>query len=176
MDVLKTLDEKAFWGHEFLTWLWFRAEEEGGDLDVAGIGPVTLWIEDRLVLGSLETESKQNILKEGDVSKSGEAATALQVGKKVLEARFGLIREDREYRFLLKGDTFDLQGVAVPKVLSEEGDDWHATALVRLGHINECLAVLDALFAEFAALRVSAEWTGRVLPAMSRWIEGKEGG
>jgi hypothetical protein len=176
MDVPKTLDEKAFWGHEFLTWLWFRTEEEGGDLEAAGLGPVTLWIEDRLVLGSLDTESKQNILKEGDVSKSGEAATALQVGKKVLEARFGLIRQDREYRFVLKGDTFDLQGVAVPKVLAEEGDDWHATALVRLGHVNECLAVLDALFAEFAALRVSGGWAGRVLPAMSRWIGAKEGG
>lgn len=176
MDVLKNLEDKAFWGHEFLTWLWFRSEEEGGDLDVAGLGPVTLWIEDRLVLGSLDTESKQNILKDGDVAKSGEAATGLQVGKKVLEARFGLIREDREYRFLLKGDTFDLQGVAIPKVLAEEGDDWHATALIRLGHIREVLAVLDALFAQFAAARVAADWQGEVIPAMARWIAGKEGG
>jgi len=176
MDVLKNLDEKAFWGHEFLTWLWFRSEEEGGDLEAQGLGPVTLWIEDRLVLGSLDTESKENILKEGDVSKSGEAATALQVGKKVLEARFGLIREDREYRFLLKGDTFDLQGVTIPKVLAEEGDDWHATALIRLGHIREVVAVLDALFAEFAALRTGGTWQGEVVPAMSRWIGGKEGG
>ena len=176
MDVLRHLEDKAFWGHEFLTWLWFRSEEDDGCLEVSGIGPVTLWIEDRLVLGSLETESKQNILKEGDVSKSGEAATALQVGKKVLEARFGLIREDREYRFLLKGDTFDLQGVAVPKVLAEEGDDWHATALVRLGHIREVVAVLDALFAEFSGLRVGPAWQGQVIPAMARWIAKKEGG
>ena len=176
MDVLKNLEEKAFWGHEFLTWLWFRSEEDGGDLEVAGIGPVTLWIEDRLALGSLETESKQNILKEGDVSRSGEAATALQVGKKVLEARFGLIREDREYRFLIKGDTFDLQGVSIPKVLAEEGDDWHATALVRLGYIREVVAVLDALFAEFAALRVDAAWQAGAIPAMARWIARKEGG
>lgn len=176
MDVLKSLDEKAFWGHEFLTWLWFRIEESGGVLEVEGLGPVTLWIEDRMVLGSLDTESKENILKEGDVSKSGEAAAGLKVGKKLQEARFGLIREDREYRLLLRGDTLDLPGIAVPKVLAEEGDDWHATALVRLGHIYECLAVVDALFAQFAALRISGEWPARVLPAMSRWIEAKEGG
>jgi len=176
MDVLKNLEEKAFWGHEFLTWLWFRSEEQGGDLEVAGLGPVVLWIEDRLTLGSLETESKQNILKDGEVAKSGEAATALQVGKKVLEARFGLIREDREYRFLLKGDTFDLQGVAIPKVLAEEGDDWHATALIRLGYIQEVLTVLDALFAEFVSLRAEAAWQSEVLPAMARWIAAKEGG
>ncbi len=176
MDVLKSLDEKAFWGHEFLTWVWFRSEEAGGELEVLGIGAVALWIEDRMVLGSLDTESKQNILKEGDVSRSGEAATALKVGKKLQEARFGLIREDREYRFVLRGDTFDLQGVAVPKVLAEEGDDWHATAIIRLGYVNECLAVLDALFAQFAALRVSGEWQDSVLPAMEQWVEGKEGG
>ncbi|MDW7711817.1 MAG: hypothetical protein SCH98_15230 [Deferrisomatales bacterium] len=176
MDVLKALDEKAFWGDEFLTWLWFRVEEADGVLDVAGLGPVTLWIEDRMVLGSLDTESKQNILKEGDVSKSGEAAAALKVGKKLQEARLGLLRDDREYRLVLRGDTFDLPGVAVPKVLSEQGDDWHATALVRLGYVRECLAVIDALFAEFAALRVSDEWGRAVLPAMGRWIEGKEGG
>lgn len=176
MDILKTLEEKAFWGHEFLTWLWFRIESSGGVLQVPGLGPVTLWIEDRMVLGSLDTESKENILKEGDVSRSGEAATALKVGKKLQEARFGLIREDREYRLLLRGDTLDFPGIAVPKVLAEEGDDWHATALVRLGHVNECLAVVDALFAEFAALRISAEWPDRVVPAMARWIEGKEGG
>ena len=30
MDVLKTMEEKAFWGHDFLTWLWFVSEAEGG--------------------------------------------------------------------------------------------------------------------------------------------------
>lgn len=175
MDVLKNLEEKAFWGHEFLTWLWFRSEEGGGVLEAEGHGPVTLWIEDRMLLGSLDTESKENILKDGDVSRSGEAATALQVGKKLQEARFGLIREDREFSFTLKGDTFDLASVKIPKVLTEEGDDWHATALVRLGHIRECLDILDALFAEFARLRLSRAWADDALPAMVQWIRAKEG-
>lgn len=176
MDLLKTLEEKAFWGHEFLTWLWYRSEEGGGVLEVEGMGPVTLWIEDRMVLGSLETESKENILKEGDVSKSGEAATALKVGKKLQEARFGLIRDDREWSFTLVGDTFDLAGVKIPRVESEEGDDWHATALIRLGHLDECFQVFDALFAEFARLRTTSAWTAEVLPAVARWVEEKEGG
>ena len=176
MDLLKTLEEKAFWGHEFLTWLWYRSEEEAGVLEVEGMGPVTLWIEDRMVLGSLETESKQNILREGDVSKSGEAAAALKVGKKLQEARFGLIREDREWSFGLVGDTFDLGSVKIPRVDTEEGDDWHATALIRLGHIRECLDVLDALFREFARLRTSAAWGTEVVPAVARWVAQKEGG
>lgn len=175
MDILKALEEKAFWGHEFLTWLWYRSEEGGGDLHLREVGPVALWIEDRLVLGSLDSESKENILKEGDVSRSAEAAAALSVGKKVLEARFGLIRDDREWSFVVKGDTLDVTGVRMPRVLAEEDDDWHATALVRLALVRECLDILDALFAEFLELRRSDAWSREALPAMVRWVEAKEG-
>jgi hypothetical protein len=176
MDVLKTLAEKAFWGHEFLTWLWHAAEEGGGAIPVEGIGPVSLWIENRMVLGSLETESKENILKNGDVSRSGEAAAALKVGKKLQEARFGLTREDREWAFTLKGDTFDLKGVRVPTVILEEGDDLHATILVRLAYVRELTDVLDALFAQFARQRISRGWEAAVVPSIVQWIESKEGG
>ncbi len=176
MDVLKALAEKAFWGHEFLTWLWYRAEEGGGEIEVPEYGPITLWIEDRMVLGSLETESKENILKNGDVSRSAEAAAALAVGKKLEQARFGLIREDREWAFTLRGDTLDLQSVKIPKVTTEEGDDVHATILIRLGHIRELTDLLDGLFGEYVRLRTSPEWERETVPAIGRWIEAKEGG
>lgn len=176
MDVLKTLADKAFWGHEFLTWLWFTAEEAAGELEVPGFGPVTLWIEDRMVLGSLETDSKENILKDGDVSRSAEAAAALSVGKKLEEARFGLIREDREWLFTLKGQSFDLQGVKIPKVMTEKDDDLHSTILVRVGHVRELTDVVDALYGKFSALRVAPEWDSAMVPAISRWIAAKTGG
>lgn len=176
MDVLKALADKAFWGHEFLTWLWFSSETGGGEFDVEGIGPATLWIEDRMVLGSLETDSKENILKDGDVSRSAEAATALSVGKKLQQARFGLTVEDREYHFTLKGDTFDLASVKIPKVTNEEGDDVHATILLRLGYLRELTDALDALFGRFAKLRTSAAWDAEVVPAVTEWIGAKEGG
>ena len=175
-DILKTLEEKAFWGHEYLTWLWFRSEVEGGEIEVPGIGPVTLWIENRMVLGSLDTESKENILKEGDVSRSGEAAAGLKLGKKLQQARFGLTCEDREYSFVLDGAHLDLNSVKIPKTLAEEEDDWHATALIRQGLIQECLTVIDTLFEQFCRTRISADWAGEVLPAMAIWIAEKEGG
>ena len=175
-DVLKALEEKAFWGHEFLTWIWYRSEVEGGMFEVPGLGPVALWIEDRIVLVSLDTESKENILKDGDVSRSGEAARALQLGKKLQQARFGLTREDREYSFVLDGIHLDLNSMKIPKTLAEEEDDWHATALIRQGLIQECLTVIDTLFEQFCRARISAEWGSEVLPAIATWIAEKEGG
>ena len=76
MDVLKAMEEKAFWGHEFLTWLWFRSETEGTEMEAKGVGPAALWIEDRLVLESLDSDSRENTLKAGDVAGSAEAAAA----------------------------------------------------------------------------------------------------
>lgn len=175
MDVLKALAEKAFWGHEFLTWLWFSSEEGGGSFE-GEQGAFTLWLEDRMVLGSLESESKENILKDGDVSRSAEAAAALTVGKKLQQARFGLTVEDREYHFTLRGDTLDLASVKIPKVTSEEGDDVHATVLLRLGSIRELTDLLDALFARFVGLRMSSAWQAETVPAMASWIAAKEGG
>ncbi len=175
MDVLKNLEEKAFWGHEFLTWLWYRIEAGDGALDVPGVGPVVLWVEDRMTLGSLDTESKENILRNGEVARSAEAAAALAVGKKVLSVRLGLAREDREYGFTLSGDTFDLASVRLPKVEPDEDGQWHGTALVRYALVREVLEVVDGLFDAFVSVRLSAEWP-QTVAAMSRWVATKEGG
>jgi len=175
MDVLKALEDKAFWGHEFLTWLMFLSEESGGEINLDETGPTVLWVEDLLVLGSMDTESKENIIKNGDVGRSAEAAAALSIGKKVLEAKFGMIRDDREWSFKLKGDTLDLIGVKIPKVLTEEGDDWQATALIRRGHMAELVDALDALFARFAKARITNEWAKETMPAMAKWIAETEG-
>lgn len=175
MDVLKTMEEKAFWGHEFLTWLWFRIEEGGGEVPVPDLGTATLWIEERLTLGSLETDSKENILKNGEVARSAEAAAALAVGKKVQEVRLGLSVNDREYEFTLRGDTFDLASGKIPPVEADPDEGWHGTALVRLGLVREVWDVLDGLYREFVGLRVSSEWP-QTVAAMADWIAGKRGG
>ncbi|GAB4252943.1 MULTISPECIES: hypothetical protein [Deferrisoma] len=175
MDVLKTMEEKAFWGHEFLTWLWFRIEEGGGEVPVPGLGTATLWIEERLTLGSLETDSKENILKNGEVARSAEAAAALAVGKKVQEVRLGLSVNDREYEFTLRGDTFDLASGKIPPVEADPDEGWHGTALVRLGLAREIWDVLDGLYREFVGLRMSSDWP-QTVAAMADWIAGKRGG
>ncbi len=175
MDVLKALEEKAFWGHEFLTWLWFRIETAGGPIPVEGVGPVTLWIEDLLVLGSPDTRSKRNILREGEVADSAEAAAALAVGKKVLDVRLGMAVEDREYAFGLRGDTLELHGLRLPPTEPDGGEGWHGTVAIRVRLVQEVLDAVDGLFREFVALRISDRWPS-VLASLSEWIAGKRGG
>jgi hypothetical protein len=172
--VLRYLPERG-WAPDFLTWLWFRTESENGELEPQVAGKVVLWVEDRLRLVGMDGESHDVTLKTGDVGKSAEAASALGGKKQTAEARFGMIREDREYRFLVKAETFDLCGLKAPKA-SVEGDDadaWKAAALVRANGLAEVAQVLDCLYAEYLELRLSGAWERATHPEMQRWAEAK---
>ncbi|PLX44434.1 MAG: hypothetical protein C0609_05550 [Deltaproteobacteria bacterium] len=177
MDILKTLEEKSFWGHDFLTWLWFITETEGGEVDLGGeIGPVALYIDDMLVLESPQSQSKENILKTGDVSRSAEAAAALAVGKKVTRARFGMTKGEYQWSFTIDGASFDVTSMKIPTVLPDEDEDpIEGTVLVRLAYIRDCMDVVDGLFMRYAELRLSGEWNSTTVPEISEWIAAKEG-
>lgn len=173
MDIVNALEQKAFWGFEFLTWLWYRIESGNGEFDLGG-DVTALWIEDRLVLESLEGDSKENIIKSGEVASSPEAAAALAAGKKVTQARFGMSRGDNTWVFVIDGATFDIKSMKIPAVQAEsEEDDEEATMLVRMGHLYECLDTIDRLFVEFTAARVSDGWQGEVAEPMALWVKEK---
>ena len=178
MDVLKTIDEKAFWGREFLTWLWFVSEDTGGEVEVPGVGPVALWIEEHLVLEGPDSQSKENILKSGDVAGSAEAAAALSVGKKVTRARMGLTMDELQWSFTIDAEGLTLRSLKIPPVDVEEedADDPEALILIRMGLVRKALDAMDGLFSQFARLRLSSEWQAETVPAIGRWIEEKTGG
>lgn len=175
MDVLKLRQEKAFLGHEFLTWLWYRSDEGGGSLTIplenrlVGETDVTLWVHDAMAFGHGGTTEKCAVRGGEETSRAQEARAALRAGKKLEQARFGLIVEDREFLFTLVGETFDVVSVKLPKLASEEEDSWEADALLRLGAVQELLDVLDDLYWQFIGVRLSPEWSAAVLPALREW-------
>jgi len=177
MDVLKLMEEKAFWGAEFLTWLWYLSENSGGEIEVEGHGPVALWIEEHLVLEGPDSQSHENIIKSGDVAGSAEAAAALSVGKKVSRARFGLAQGEMQWSFTLDGASFDMRSMKIPKVEAEDedADDPAAMVFLRMSMVRRCLDIIDALFTRFASYRVSPEWEGATADAMRRWTAEKTG-
>ena len=178
MDVLKTMEEKAFWGGEFLTWLWFLSETSGGAIPVENVGDVNLWIEEHLILEGADSCSRENILKSGDVASSAEAAAALSVGKKVKRARFGMTIGELQWSFTLDGATLDFKGMKIPHVEAEEEDSDAPEALVylRMGMVRKAVETIDALLGTFARLRVSSDWEHETLPGMALWIREKDAG
>ena len=57
MDLVDLIAEKRFLGQEFLTWLWWKSEERGGSVEVAGRGDVGVVFEKHMLLYALPLQA-----------------------------------------------------------------------------------------------------------------------
>ncbi len=57
MDFLDILRERAFLGREFLTWLWFKSDQTGGQIETSDGKAVEVLFLDRMTLDLPDTES-----------------------------------------------------------------------------------------------------------------------
>ena len=75
---MSAADPLEFLGEEFLTWLWFRIETQGGDFDLPGNRAVGLSFDDFLAFAPRDDDETEHTLKKGTPSRSAEASTALR--------------------------------------------------------------------------------------------------
>lgn len=156
---------------EFLTWLWWRSDT-GKTFDLGGdVGPVELWVDERIVFRE-EGDNKAVAVLVGDPAQALEARAALVGGRVVQDIRLGMRRDDREFVFTLKGSALDLQSAKLPVVLAAGTEELvHDTQWL----IAELWSVLGALYTAFAQARTSPEW-GSTLWALRSWAQGEAGG
>jgi len=157
---------------EFYTWLWWLSEAQDGVVHLGEeLGPVDLWVDERLAFRN-PNESKVLAVMTGDnPSTTWEARAALAGGKVLHELRLGIRREDREFRFTLRGPAMYLARVALPDVL-DEGDQ--ELVMDRMYLYEELHRVIGELFRLFAAQRASEGWGTEVLPRIQRWVSDPE--
>jgi recombination associated protein RdgC len=111
--------EQAFLGRDFLTWLWFRCESEGGEFDLGGRdggGQTAVMVEDALALVSVDEDGSVMTLRKGSPTARPEAANALAAGMTLKKARVFVARGPREWQFTLDGETLDLGGLKTPEI------------------------------------------------------------
>lgn len=165
MDRTELIASRAFLGTEFLTWLWFASERSDGRFKVGDEG-VRVWIDDRLSLESLIAESQEDSFKGGTPSTSPEARMALKLGKKVSQARVRVKRGEREWLTTVKGRTLDLASIKLPAILNKVEDD---RFYERMQLIEDLDRIIDALYAQFLAVRLGDAW-GKELEGIRAWI------
>ena len=162
--------ERSFLAHEFLTWLWFRCEVEGGNFELP-MGEVGVAVDDGLSLISWQDDGLKASLRGGSPTGRPEAANALAAGLMLKRARFIMAKGSREWQFGLDADTLDLLGV---KVIDPDADDEPEDALVeKLLAGEELRDVVDALFKQFLALRLDDEWDKVEVPRLRDWVRNK---
>jgi len=171
MELIERMRRVDFLGHEFLTWLWFRAETQSGPFDLGGeTGALALWFEDKLVVGSTTVDAQENLFKGGHPSTSLEARTALRLGKLASEAKLRVVRETQEWAFTFRAADLSVASVRIPAVLANEADDhlYERMYLLELLH-----TMLKGLFGLFLRLRASPAWAAEELPRLRRWVAGE---
>lgn len=166
--------ERTFLAQEFLTWLWFRCEVEGGEFDLEETGELSIVVEDALSLSSWEEEGKKSTLRGGTPTTRPEAATALGAGLLLKRAKLLIAIGGREWQCSLDGDSLDLLSVKVPERPEgeepEEGADLLAEKLA-LG--EELRDAVDELYRHFLSLRLGNDWKKIEVRRMNDWVKQK---
>jgi hypothetical protein len=163
--------ERSFLAHEFLTWLWFRCEVEGGNFDLGELGAVGVAVDDGLSLVSFQDDDLKASLRGGSPTGRPEAAYALGAGLMLKKARLIVAKGTREWNFGLDAETLDLLGI---KVVDPEAEEEPEDALAeKLLAGEELRDIVDGLYREFLVLRLSKQWKRLEVPRLRDWVHTK---
>lgn len=174
-DFLAVVETKRFLGLEFLTWLAWRLEAEGGRMRI-GDDVVELALGDRLALRERGANGgRVSLADPGDMRP--ELGAALRRGKLLDRARISVTRGERKWELSLDGGLLTYDSLRCPPLGPRDrapGDDPRAhfenDFFLRLADVEDVVGVLDRLFAAFCETRAAASWETSALPAMRAWI------
>lgn len=170
---------KTFMGREFLTWLWYFIDAEGGKFslkhdDHTSPLAIDLWVDDRLVLESQNAKAHESVMKGGDPSQSVEASWALRQGKTVKEMKLGLNADGiGEFSAVLNAQDLNPRALKLPAGDKPENitDPDEPPVLTRLRYTETFLMILDGLFTKFLEERVGDGWDKAGLTAIRAWVK-----
>ncbi|CAK7046751.1 MAG: hypothetical protein DELT_00858 [Desulfovibrio sp.] len=147
-------------GQEFLTWLWFRSDTAPEFKAPDGGADFSVSMEQRIVVQGGEGDAKETASVSGIMSELREARLGLVTGKQVARALVRFIREPEAWQVTLKAADFSLGSMKTPTVEKgdSQDDDPDARFYEKI-HLQEtCLAMFDAVYAEFLSLRLARQW------------------
>lgn len=164
----------AILGQEFLTWLWYQSDTAPGAFTDAKGQPFAVSMEQRIVVAGGEGEARETASVSGSLSPLREARFGLGTGKKVTRALVRLEKDDMAFQFTLRAEDFSIGSLRTPRLDRNDADDEPDALLLEKIYLMEtCLALLDALYARFLALRLSPRWQEEVTD-MGLWMTRTE--
>lgn len=153
-DAVNFAINKSFLVDEFLIWLWFRIEKQEGLFELESGDRIEVFIEDRIVLESSESESHENHIIGGRPAFSEEATTALKTGKLPKEMKFSCRTGEREWHFSLRSKDYVIKGLKVESILREDVERVEERLFLQ----EEFQDILDDLSRQFMLCRVDNNW------------------
>lgn len=159
----------GFLGEEFLLWLWYRFETDGGDFRL-GVRSFGISFDDLLVFAPLGDDDTQQTLRRGMPTKSAQALAALRLGHRLAKARL-ILGDNHGHQWSLTLDGTRMVFGAVSLPADDEGcESSEDRTEDRAGNWLGIFEAVAALFARFIDVRISDEWTHLEAPAITAWM------
>jgi hypothetical protein len=196
MQLVDRIEKRRFVGREFLLWLWFESELLDATLSTRAHGPFGLWLEKRLTLSAGKQSTRITAVSPG---LGREAKEALLAGQLPESAGIRITWRDDETGFLLKAEQLAIAGLKLHTVLEKEPEDKNDLVeqlkgnakgrkakpkaaddaayeefFERMQLTQEFEALLEALYSDFIALRLSDLWSTEIVPRLRAWARGEQ--
>lgn len=152
-------------GPEFLTWLWWRSDQDPGFQHPDGT-EVYVHMDEHLDFRGERAASRRTVLRAGLPGASMDARAALQSGKLVVAARLLLVRGEDEVRFTLRAEDLEVSGTRLPVDADASGVRERLESA--LGNLERFWDDLDLCFATFLEVRTGPGWADEV-ERIRRW-------
>ena len=160
----------AFLGEEFLTWLWFKMETEGGEFELSRKRTVGIALDDMLTFAPRRDDDTQQTLRKGQPARTPEARTALRNGCRLARARLVMAMDQRQWLFTLDGATMALVGLRLPED-DEEAESAEERSHDRVANLAEVFDLVRELYGLFLRERLRPEYLAEQGAQQANWMQ-----
>jgi len=169
---MSRVDPLGFLGEEFLTWLWFRIETEGGEFDIGRQRELAVSFDDFIAFAARDGDETEQTLRKGMPSRSPEASAALRHGRRLTRARLVIALGDAVYSVILDGPTMDLMSVKLPD------DDPDAASMAersaeRIQAFTSLREYVAGLYQLFLRERLAADYLEGTAARQATWMAAR---
>jgi len=159
----------GFLGEEFLTWLWFRWETDGGEFTTTGGRVVGVALDDLLTFAAPSDDETEQTLRHGLPTRTAEARTALRQGRRLRKARLIIAEGARQWTATLDATTMVLTGVRLPEDAEETESDQDRTA-DRAANWLLLHEIVRLLYGQFLQQRLAPGYLGAGGEQQAQWM------
>jgi hypothetical protein len=163
------VETHGFLGEEFLTWLWFKWETEGGEFTLPGGRIVGIAIDDFLTFAALTEDETEQTLRRGLPTRTEEARTALRQGHRLRKARLLIAEGERQWTATIDAPSLTLGGVKLPEDAEECESEIDRTA-DRAANWLALHEIVQALYRLFLKDRLASDYQNTGAEQQANWM------
>ncbi len=157
-------------GREFLTWLWFMSERR--ERFPERILPHLLDMDGRITVQGRDQHETAAV--SSAAYQLDEARIGLLRGKYVTRARLRVGTPYQEYRLTLSGNDFAVSGLWTPTPVKDPDADPDAQLLEKISYMEDAVRLLDGLYRQFLALRLTPSLWQTETAVMRTWMTARD--